>query len=101
MLNSLYLARMDCAETGSGNNGHLDPISITELNVRNVRDFKPRQYRRVGDGTRLASGFGFVFGPETTRGLHKARVMVLDFSQWKVRHLIHFISKYFILLSNK
>ena len=84
---------MDCVQTTRGNSGHLDPVAITELNLRGDPHFKPRHYRRT-NGNQLASGFGFVFAPTTTRGLHKTRVMILDFSQWRVKHLVHFICKY-------
>ena len=91
MLNGLYLATMCVARTGSGNDGHLDPVSITELNIHNTSGFVARSYSR-GDGS-TQHGFGFSFAPKPKRGLHKARIMVLDFSRWKIRHIVHFLCK--------
>lgn len=100
MLNSVYLATMECVLDGHGDNGHMTPIALTELNTLGTNAFTPRHYRRVGDNPRnlLQSGFGFVFAPYTTHGVHRTRVMVIDFSRWKVRHITHFLGK--ILLFN-
>ena len=93
MLNDLYMATMCVAQTSTGNTRHMTPVSITELNVHNVPDFVARKYSR-GDGS-TRHGFGFDFAPTPKRGLHKARIMVLDFSKWKIRHLVHFICKFY------
>ena len=87
------MATMCVAQTETGNNGHLEPVSITELNVHNVPNFVARRYTRGNGETR--HGFGFPFAPMPKRGLHKARIMVLDFGKWKLRHLVHFICKLF------
>ena len=98
LLNSVYLATMECVIDNTGDNGHMTPIALTELNTLGASAFTPRRYRRVGDNqdNRLQSGFGFTFAPYTTRGVHKTRVMVVDFSRWKVRHITHFLGKFFI-----
>lgn len=93
MLDSLYLARMDCVNARTGDVGHMDPIAIEELNTQGRPDFVARRYRRGREGDQPSSGFGFGFRPHTTRGVHRARVMVLDFGRWKVRHLVHFLCK--------
>ena len=97
MLNSVYLATMECILDGRGNQSHMTPIALTELNTLGVSAFTPRRYRRVGDNpeNRLQSGFGFPFAPYTTRGVHRTRVMVVDFSRWKVRHIVHFMGKFY------
>ena len=92
MLRGLYMATMTVTQTGTGNDGHLDPVKITELNVHNVPNFVARTYAR-GDGS-TRHGFGFAFAPMPKRGLHKARVMVLDLSRWKIRHIVHLICKF-------
>ena len=89
MLSGLYLATMSCAQNASGNTGHMGPISLVELNVRNSENFVARRYARVDDTDEPQHGFGF--GKRVQRGVHKTRVMVLDFGRWKVRHLCHFI----------
>lgn len=93
MLNGLYMATMGAAQTRTGNTAHLDPVSITELNVHNASGFVARSYARGNGGDRPQHGFGFGFAPAPKRGLHKARVMVLDFGQWKLRHFLHMICK--------
>ena len=87
------MATMAVTQTETGNSGHLDPVSITELNVHNKPDFVARHYARGNGGDKLQHGFGFVFAPIPKRGLHKARVMVLDFSRWKIRHIVHALCK--------
>ena len=95
-LDSVYLATMECVLDSRGNNGHMTPIALTELNTLGRSAFTPRRYRRVGDNpeNRLQSGFGFVFAPYTTRAVHKTRVMVIDFSKWKLCHITHFLGKF-------
>ena len=93
MLNGLYLGRLDCVKTGTGNIGHLEPIALTELNVHGRNPFTPRHYRRGANGARPDHGFGFAFWPYTKQGVHRARVMVLDLGKWKIRHLVHFMCK--------
>ena len=92
---------MDCVCSGTGDIGNMEPIALEELNTHGKPDFVARQYRRGREGDRPSSGFGFGFRPYTTRGVHRARVMVLDFGAWKLRHFIHFLCKYTFLLSNK
>lgn len=94
MLDSLYLATMSCSQQATGNTGHLVPFSLVELNVHQSETFVARQYARGNGGDAPQHGFGFGFGRATTRGVHRARVMVLDFGKWKMRHLIHFLCKY-------
>ena len=103
MLNSLYLARLDCVNTRTGDVGHMDPIQLVELNTYGRTDFVARRYRRGREGDQPSSGFGFGFRPFTTRGVHKARVMVLDLGKWKLRHLVHLLCELltYFLLSNK
>ena len=93
MLNSLYLATMSCAQNATGNTGHMDPISLVELNHRQSENFVARRYARGTGGDAPQHGFGFGFGKMVQRGVHRARVMVLDFGKWKMRHLIHFMCK--------
>ena len=97
MLDSLYLARLDCVKVGNGDIGHVEPVSLTELNTHNQNPFRPRHYRRGNNGAQPDHGFGFAFWPYTTVGLHRARVMCLDFSRWQLRHLVHFMCKFSIL----
>lgn len=92
MLNGLYMATLTVCQTRTGNNGHLDPVRLVELNVHNSDNFVARQYS-YGDGT-SQHGFGFRFVKDPKKGLHQSRVMVLDYSQWTLRHLIHFLCKY-------
>ena len=91
MLNSLYLATLSCAQDVIGNTGQMGPISLVELNVRQSDNFVARRYARGNGGDEPQHGFGFGFGRKVQRGVHKTRVMVLDFGKWKVRHLCHFI----------
>ena len=93
MLGDLYLATMEVAQVRTGNTSHLDPVRITELNVHNASDFVARTYARGNGGDGPQHGFGFGFAPVPKRGLQKARVMVLDLSKWKIRHLVHMICK--------
>lgn len=100
MCHSVYLGRLDCRQTGPGDVGGLAPICLTELNVHNNSDFKPRQYRRRdARGDKPDHGFGFGFAEFTTTGVHKGRVLVIDYSKWTIRHYVHFLCK-FILLSD-
>ena len=94
MLGSLYLATLSCAQQADGNTGHMVPISLVELNVRRSESFVARRYLRGNGSDGPQHGFGFGFGSMVKKGVHKARVMVLDFGKWKIRHLIHFICKY-------
>lgn len=87
------MATMCVAQTGTGNKGHLEPVSLTELNVHNKSDFVARHYARGNGGDELQHGFGFAFAPVPKRGLQRARVMVLDLSRWKLRHIIHAFCK--------
>ena len=94
MLDSLYLATMSCSQQADGNTGQMVPISLVELNVRRSDSFVARRYARGNGGDGPQHGFGFGFGRSVQKGVHKARVMVLDFGKWKVKHLIHFICEY-------
>ena len=91
MLNSLYMATMTVCQTRLGNTGHLDPVGLVELNVHNSDNFTPRRYLHSSVAT--SHGFGFKFVKNPKKGLHQSRVMVLDYSRWKLRHIIHFLCK--------
>ena len=94
MCNSVYLARLDCRQTGPGDVGGLSPISLTELNVSNKPNFRPRHYqRRPERGSLPDHGFGFGFAEFTTNRVHRGRVLVLDYSKWTIRHYVHFQCK--------
>ena len=94
MLDSLYLATMSCSQQADGNTGHLVPFSLVELNVHQSENFVARHYSRGNGGDAPQHGFGFGFGRRVQKGVHRARVMVLDFGRWKVRHLVHFLCEY-------
>ena len=95
MLHGLYMATMTVCTTTTGNTGHLDPVGLVELNVHNVSDFTPRRYARGANDADSTHGFGFTFVKNPKKGLHQSRVMVLDYGRWKLKHLIHFICKFY------
>ena len=95
MCKGLYLAQLECHQHGVGDVSGMHPISLTELNTSDVPNFSPRYYERRNRGDRPDMGFGFAFAPKANSRLHRARVMVLDYSRWTLRHLVHFICKYF------
>ena len=99
MCKSIYLGRLDCHQTGSGNVGGMSPISLTELNTDGVTNFTPRRYQLRDRGTKPDMGFGFAFAPNSTTRVHKARVLVIDFSKWTLRHYIHFLCKFKTFIS--
>ena len=98
MCKGVYLARLDCHQSGVGDVSSMHPMSLTELNTSNAADFTPRQYQLRNRGPKPDMGFGFAFVPTATTHIHKARVMVIDYSKWTLRHFIHFICKFDFLL---
>lgn len=94
MCKGIYLATMDCHQRGVGDVSGMHPMCITELNTSGTPNFTPRYYERRSRGDRPDMGFGFAFAPKSNSHVHKARVMVLDYSKWTLRHYIHFLCKY-------
>ena len=98
MCKSVYLARMDCRQTGPGDVGGLSPMCLTELNVLNEPNFKPRHYRRREvRGDKPDHGFGFGFSEFVTTNVHKGRVLVIDYSKWTIRHYVHYLCKFLFM----
>ena len=93
MCKSVYLGRLDCHQSGTGNVGGMSPMSLVELNVDGSTNFVPRRYQLRNRGSKPDMGFGFAFAPISINRVHKSRVLVVDFSKWTLRHYIHFLCK--------
>ena len=100
MCQGIYLATLECHQNGIGDASCMHPMSLTELNTSNVSNFTPRYYERRSRGDKPDMGFGFAFVPKASTRVHKARVMVLDYSKWTLRHYIHFLCKYYFIWCN-
>ena len=101
MCRDVYMGRLDCHKTGTGDIGGMNPMRLTELNVTNSADFVARQYQLRNLGTRPDNGFGFAFCEPSTRDVHKARVLCIDYSKWTIRHFVHFLCKYPFLFEDQ
>ena len=102
-LKSMYIAVMGFMTVRTGNTSHLRPTSFVEVFEPGTLVAEPRQLDAsdrkfdndfVGKSEVQLEGFGIPF---VRNGLdsriHNARVAIVDFSGWKLRHYLHFLSK--------
>ena len=103
LLNSMYLGVMGFSTVCTGNASHLRPACVTEVFEPNVDVGIPRKTdaadRKFDSEFETQSqaqldGFGFKFARDgLDNKLHNARVAIIDFSTWKLKHYLHFLSK--------
>ena len=103
MLNSMYLGVMGFSTVSKGNTSHLRPTCVTEIFEPNVdsgvprkTDSNDRKFDSVFESKSEAplDGFGFNFARDGLDDkIHNARVAIIDFSAWKLKHYLHFLSK--------
>ena len=99
----MYLAVMGFMTVRTGNTSHLRPTSFIEVFEPGIDIAVPRQIdasdRRfddafVGKSEVQLEGFGIPFVRNgLDNRIHNARVAIVDFSGWKLRHYLHFLSK--------
>ena len=103
MLSSMYMGVMGFSTVCTGNTSHLRPTCVTEVFEPEVEFGVPRSTDATdkkfdsdfeSKDQAVLDGFGFKF---TRTGLdnlvHNARVAIIDFSKWKLKHYLHFLSK--------
>ena len=103
MLSSMYMARMGFVRIRTGPGAHLAPYCVEEVPegdavVGNLRstDASDSKYDAVfADNISVAiDGFGVRFSRDSLDNkIHHARVAVIDFADWKLRHYLHFLGK--------
>ena len=103
MLNSMYLAVMGFITVSTGNTSHLRPTSTVEVfepgtitAVARATDASDSKFDSEYEGKNEAylDGFGFPFARDgLDQRIHNARVACIDFSCWKLKHYLHFLSK--------
>ena len=103
MLKSMYLGVMGFSTVNTGNTSHLRPTCVTEIFEPEVDSGIPRKTdasdRKFdgefeGKSEAVLDGFGFNFVREgLDNKIHNARVAIIDFSTWKLKHYLHFLSK--------
>ena len=100
MLNSVYLATLGLVRKYTGNRSHLVATSIREISTEytpaahSMRDFNANSELGVGSDDRPLFGFGFKFArSELSLEMDLARVCIIDFGPWTLRHLFHFQCK--------
>ena len=103
MLKSMYLGVMGFSTVSTGNTSHLRPTCVTEIfepeidsGVPRKTDSSDRKYDGEFEGKSEAvlDGFGFKFARNgLDNKVHNARVAIIDFSTWKLKHYLHFLSK--------
>ena len=99
----MYIAVMGFMTVRTGNTSHMRPTSFvevfepgTDVGTPRQLDASDRRFDSDFDGKSEAQleGFGIPF---VRNGLddriHNARVAIMDFSGWKLRHYLHFLSK--------
>ena len=100
MLNSMYMARMGFVTFRNGAGVRMNPISVTEMlvcdGIPNLRstDATNSAYDSDFQGQTEAQldGFGFKFSRTSLDNtIHNARVAVIDFSCWTLKHYLHFL----------
>lgn len=100
MLRSMYMARMGFVTFRTGPGVRLNPISVTEMvacdGIPNLRttDATSSAYDSLfRDQTEVQlDGFGFKFSRKSLDNLvHHARVAIIDFSSWTLKHYLHFL----------
>ena len=103
LLNSMYMGVMGFSTVSTGNTSHLRPTCVTEVFEPDVEFGVPRSTDATdrkfdsdfeSKSQAVLDGFGFEF---TRTGLdnkvHNGRVAIIDFSSWKLKHYLHFLSK--------
>ena len=100
MLNSIYLATLGLVRKYTGNRSHLVATSIREIateytpSAHSLRYCNANTELGTGANDRPLFGFGFNFArTERTHELELARVCIIDFGSWTLRHLFHFQCK--------
>ena len=103
LLKSMYMGVMGFSTVSTGNTSHLRPTCVTEVFEPEVEFGVPRKTdatdRKFDSEFETQSqaqldGFGFKFARDGLDSkLHNARVAIIDFSVWKLRHYLHFLSK--------
>ena len=102
MLRSMYMARMGFLRVRTGNGAHLRPHFVEEgpesdssqpIRRTNSMDSSfDSQFN--GHAEAQLDGFGIKFCRNgLDNNVHLARVAVLDFGMWKLKHYLHFLCK--------
>ena len=101
MLNSIYLATLGLVRKYTGNRSHLVATSLREIATeytaasQTLRSFNANSELGPGANDRPLFGFGFRFArSERSLEMDFARVCVIDFGTWTLRHFFHFLCKY-------
>ena len=102
-LRSMYVAVMGFMTVRTGNTSHLRPTSFIEVFEPGTLTAEPRQLDAsdgkfddsfVGKSEVQLEGFGIPFVQNgLDNRIHNARVAIVDFAGWKLRHYLHFLSK--------
>ena len=103
MLSSMYMGVMGFSTVSTGNTSHLRPTCVTEIfepdvdfGVPRKTDSADRKFDSEFESKDQAplDGFGFNFARNGLDDkIHNARVAIIDFSTWKLKHYLHFLSK--------
>lgn len=100
MLNNIYLATLGLVRKYTGNRSHLVATSIREIpteytpSAHTLRAYNANAELGVGADDRPLFGFGFKFArSENSLEMDLARVCIIDFGTWTLRHLFHFQCK--------
>ena len=100
LLDSVYLATVGFVRRYSGNRSHYVATSIREIATeytrsnRSLRAYNANSDLGVGSDDRPLYGFGFKFTRyENTLPMELARTCVIDFGNWTLNQLFHFMCK--------
>ena len=103
MLDSIYMATVGFVRKYTGNRSHLVATSLKEIateytrSTHTLRSFNANSELGVGSNDRPLFNFGFNFTrSDRTLDMEFARVCVIDFGNWTLRHLFHFMCKLLI-----
>lgn len=103
MLNSIYLATLGLVRKYTGNRSHLVATSVREIateytpSAHSLRSLNANSELGVGANDRPLFGFGFNFArSDRSLEMDLARVCIIDFGTWTLRHLFHFQCKFLI-----
>ena len=100
MLDNIYLATLGLVRKYTGSRSHLVATSLREIATEytpaahTLRAYNANTELGAGAEDRALFGFGFKFARfERSLDLDLARVCVIDFGTWTLRHLFHFQCK--------
>ena len=100
MLDSVYMATVGFLRKYTGNRSHLVATSIKEIateytrSTHTLRSYNANSELGNGSQDRPLFGFGFKFSrSDRTLQMELARVCIIDFGEWTLRHLFHFMCK--------